>query len=267
MSPSPTASTSKHEIISFASGAAYGFTSVLTAQPFDTIKTKMQAQTANARRGFAETALDLSRREGIRGLYRGGMPLFLGGALIRSAQFGTYDVAINALGGPAKHRVVFNILDPHVVLAGFAGGFGRGIVESPFEFAKVRRQVDQRYKLREIYKGSGVTVFRNSFLFCSFAIYMDLAKYFLPFPLTPFWNGALCANMAWLTIWPLDVLKSRRQSGLYENVSSLELLARLMRNGEMFRGVLPGLARSTVANGTGMFVYAIVQKELATRWH
>jgi len=263
----------RHHVISFASGAAFGMASVVTAQPFDTIKTRMQAgisapqsagvQHAATSQSARQVFTELFAREGVRGLYRGGTPLFVGGALFRSAQFGCYDVALQLLGGPVKkeHRVMGGALDPHVVAAGFVGGLGRGIVESPFEYAKVRRQVESTWRLRDVYRGSSITIFRNSFLFAAFAINMDVVRHFYG-PLSPFWNGALCANAAWMMIWPLDVLKSRRQSGLYEGVPTLTLMRDIFRSGDIFRGLIPGVMRSTVANGCGMFVYVRVQSFL-----
>ena len=194
--------------------------------------------------------------------------MLIGGALFRSAQFGCYDVALQFLGGPVKkdERVFFGALDPHVVAAGFAGGLGRGAVESPFEFAKVRRMVQSEWRLRDVYKGSGVTIFRNAFLFACFAINIDLTKHFIG-NIGPFWTGALCANMAWFTIWPLDVAKSRKQSGLYEGVSTFQLVKDIVRTGALYRGLLPGLMRSTVANGTGMFMYDAVYRALTKRFN
>jgi hypothetical protein len=44
-------------------------------------------------------------------------------------------------GETKKEDRILGIFDPHVVFAGFAGGLGRGLVEGPFEYIKVRRQV------------------------------------------------------------------------------------------------------------------------------
>lgn len=269
--PRPTVDGWRRSLISFASGAAFGATSVVTAQPFDVIKTRVQALSARQRPGDpplrpTSVARDLYHAEGVRGLYRGGGPMLVGGALFRSAQFGCYDVALQGLGGTVRRedRVFYGALDPHVVAAGFCGGLGRGAVESPFEFAKVRRIVGGEWRLRDVYKGSGVTVTRNAFLFMFFAINIDLTRHFVG-DIGPFWTGALCANAAWFTIWPLDVTKSRRQSGLYEGVPTWRILADVVRTGALYRGLVPGLVRSTVANGTGMFMYDAVQRELV-RW-
>jgi hypothetical protein len=83
---------------------------------------------------------DLVRAEGLRGLYRGSLPMLLGGSLFRSAQFGVYESVLGALRGtsPSPPRRMLGFLDPDVAVAGFAGGLSRGLVESPFEFVKVR---------------------------------------------------------------------------------------------------------------------------------
>ncbi len=195
--------------------------------------------------------------DGYMGLYRGGLPLVVGGGLMRSAQFGVYEnvkkAQIDHFGATEKRFL--GILDPQVVLAGFAGGIGRGLVEGPFEFIKTRRQVYKEWKVRQLLNGSGATLTRNSFLFSAFVIYMDLSTVIVPGGLGPFWSGAICANLAWLTIWPMDVVKSQMQSGHYKGQSFLSLLRRNFKSGSMYRGILPGLMRSFISNGCSMVVY------------
>jgi len=203
--------------------------------------------------------LDLS------GLYRGGMTLVLGGALIRSAQFGVYETFLakerEYFGSYGQEdRVFYGWFDPQIILAGFAGGVGRGLVEGPFEYIKTRRQTEQKWRFKELLNGSGATMFRNSFLFCSFMIYIDLSKQLIPGGMGAFWTGAICSNLAWLTIWPLDVVKSQLQSGKFAGKSYMELLTYNIRSGAVFRGLLPGLTRSFIANGCSMVVY----KEILT---
>ena len=196
--------------ITFACGAAYGFTSVVVGQPLDTIKTRMQARPSNLSSNALATGMEVFRTEGVRGLYRGGLPLIVGGTFMRSAQFGCYDATMKAL---RKHELldfkVAGVFDPAVVVAGFVGGMGRGVVEGPFEFVKVRRQLDKPWSLSSVYKGSSATMVRNAFLFGSFVVYIDLSKQAVDGGLGPFWTGAVCSNLAWLTIWPLDVVKVR----------------------------------------------------------
>ncbi len=152
-----------------------------------------------------------------------------------------------------------------MVVAGFAGGLGRGLVEAPFELVKVRRQVEQQWSVLDLYKGSGITLFRNSFLFASFAIYIDFSKQIVKGGLDPFWTGAICGTLAWLTIWPMDVIKSQAQSGNFGNKNWMSLLNEARKNGQLFRGLIPGLARSFFANGASMYVYNEIERNLKSK--
>lgn len=256
------------DVIAFASGFSYGLTSVIVGQPLDTIKTRMQTVGSNA--SMLSVGKDIFAKEGLYGLYRGGMSLIIGGALIRSTQFGVNSTCLELLrrnlGQVQQKDRIFGIFDYQIILAGLVGGVGRGVVEGPFEYIKVRRQVEQKWKFKEIFKGSGATIFRNSILFCSFMIYIDLSKQIVPGGLGSFLTGAICSNMAWFTIWPLDVVKSQVQSGKYEGVSYWTLLKDIHSKGLLFRGVLPGLLRSFIANGISMVAYdktsAFLKKQL-----
>lgn len=69
---------------------------------------------------------------------------------MRSAQFGVYENTIriirNASGGPIESKdKLFGFIDVQVVLAGFAGGIGRGVVEGPFENIKVTYACNTQY--------------------------------------------------------------------------------------------------------------------------
>mmetsp|Transcript_60330 Transcript_60330/g.156718 ORF Transcript_60330/g.156718 Transcript_60330/m.156718 type:complete len:285 (-) Transcript_60330:12-866(-) len=255
--------------VGFVAGGAYGLTSVIVGQPLDTVKTRMQARPDSVSSNTLRIGLDLARTQGLTGLYRGGVPVFLGGTLFRSAQFGVYELALAKLREHTPKYRLFGVFDWQVALAGAAGGVGRGVIEAPFDRIKVTRQVEQQWTLRTLFSGAGVTLWRNSALFCSFSIYRDTVVPLIPGGLSPFWMGALCSNLAWLTIWPLDVVKSQRQSGNYPGHSSPALLAEAARGGLLLRGLLPGLARSTVANGTAMVAYKKIE-ELANmqlpRW-
>lgn len=180
--------------------------------------------------------------------------------MFRSAQFGVYEFAYGKIKehfGPTvpENRFFFQMLDPQIIAAGFAGGIGRGLVEAPFEFIKTRIQVDHAWKFREVLSGSGATMFRNSFLFSSFVVYVDISKQLVPGGLGPFLTGAVCSNLAWFTIWPIDVVKSQIQSGNFENKSFAKLMWDNLKSGALFRGLAPGLTRSFVANGCAMVVY------------
>jgi hypothetical protein len=93
--------------ITFLSGASYGLNTVIVGQPLDTIKSRMQgiavSKTPNSinNKNVSASATsifkDLYRKEGIRGLYRGGLPLMIGGSMMRSAQFGVRYVILKRI--------------------------------------------------------------------------------------------------------------------------------------------------------------------------
>jgi solute carrier family 25 carnitine/acylcarnitine transporter 20/29 len=250
----------------FIAGFAYGTTTVIVGQPLDTIKTRMQAL---GQKSAVQTARTILSANGLAGFYRGGLPVLFGGGLVRSAQFGVYESVLKLerqhFGEYSADQRIFGVFDPQIIVAGFLGGVGRGMVEGPVEYVKTRRQVNQPWAVREILSGSGATILRNSFLFCAFMIYVDLSKQIVPGGLGPFWTGAVCSNLAWLTVWPLDVTKSQVQSGKFPGQSFSSLLVGNFRSGTVFRGLLPGLARSTIANGCSMVVYNKILKLLKER--
>jgi len=116
--------------------------------------------------------------------------------------------------------------------------------------------------MKEVFQGSGVTMLRNAFLFSSFVVYIDFSKQIVPGGLGPFLEGGVCASLAWMTIWPLDVVKSQMQSGNYKGQGIGSLLKGIIRDGLLFRGLLPGLLRSTIANGAGMVMYRKTEQYL-----
>ena len=269
-------------LITFISGASYGLTTVIIGQPLDTLKTRMQGMSSSSATHIVK---ELYSKEGLKGLYRGGLPLLVGGSFMRSAQFGVSAKAREVLEKNNFPRYTFMNIDSNVLLAGISGGVGRAIVEIPTDFLKIRRQVqkDNKTKMnfalikKNILDGSMITFGRNTILFASFIVYVDLAKQacsagMIPTflcnedstNLTPFAKGALCSNLAWLSCWPFDVIKTQRQSGNFDpNVSAIQLLKDNAKQGKLLRGLVPGLIRSSIANGSSMVVYETVHTHLS----
>ena len=83
--------------LTLLTGTLFGATSVLVGHPFDTIKTKMQAQASHmvseqSKPKYLETVYRVVNSEGITGLYRGWAPPFCGSVLFRSLQFSIYQM-------------------------------------------------------------------------------------------------------------------------------------------------------------------------------
>ena len=242
----------------FIAGFAYGLTTVAVGQPLDTIKTRMQVLNSSS---MVATFRSIWKKDGILGLYRGGAPLVLGGGLMRSAQFGVSSACMKLydqfVGTEHKNQPKSLYL---VFATGIMGGLGRGLIEAPFEYIKVRRQIDSSWKFSEMYKGSGATVLRNCLLFGSFVVYVDVGNRIIPGGMSPFMSGSICATLAWMTVWPLDVLKSRLQSGKYEGQGIAAVFRDIAKNrASLTSGMAPGLIRAAYANGMSMMVYRYVE--------
>jgi len=160
-------------------------TTVAVGQPFDTVKTIVQAEAkGGAGPGTFEVARRVVAESGVfRGLWRGSLPLVLGGTrfaasvgatrapgartrdarFMRSAQFGCNDLARDALRESGVPRVKLGgVVDSHVVLAGMCGGLGRAVVEGPTEYFKIRQQVVAEWSARQALTGFGITLARGA---------------------------------------------------------------------------------------------------------
>ena len=77
----------KEGLYATISGFLFGATNALVGHPFDTIKTKMQAQTDfinTSGRGYIKSVEIVYARDGLIGFYRGIVPPFIGSTIYRS---------------------------------------------------------------------------------------------------------------------------------------------------------------------------------------
>ena len=168
----------KEYVIATGVGTLYGATNTFVGHPFDTVKTKMQAQAGGAGsfyRGASmrSTIAKLWSTEGIRGFYRGCLPPLWGSAVYRSAQFAVFDLLHSSMADmPALCQPIVGGMEARVPLAGVVGATARTVMESPIEYAKVRGQTGQSWRLRDVYRGAGLQWARTgpmmTFYFCMF---------------------------------------------------------------------------------------------------
>ena len=159
----------KEALYSLITGFLYGGTNTISGHPFDTVKTKMQAQTKHmgAKVGYVETIKNVFKQEGPIGFYRGWVPPFFGSVLYRSVQFSVFE-AFNTMWekDEAMRKKIPGTggLEYRTLCAGFLGGSSRSVIECPFEYAKVKRQTGQSWKLQHIYKGFSTQYPRSTFM-------------------------------------------------------------------------------------------------------
>lgn len=269
------------------SGLAFGLISPLTSQPFDVMKTKMQAEARFTKHGLRAVAKTVFANEGARGFYRGMVPILLSTGAQKSALFAAYSGSRRWCETSGVPWLVNPIpctggLSPAILVGGLAAGTARTVVETPFELAKVRTQTGGSFRtagaslvsvgqLRELYTGATATWARGTLMLTSFFVLCDYSvkaapDLFAQPVLGGFLKGGVCATTAWAIAWPLEVVKSRVQSapgsGIKTSSGTLASLSCIVRDSGvkgLYRGFLPGALRSFVANGAGMAVYQFTQ--------
>jgi solute carrier family 25 carnitine/acylcarnitine transporter 20/29 len=136
----------KEGLYSLICGFLFGATNALVGHPFDTIKTKMQAQTDfinTGGHGYKKSVEMVYARDGLIGFYRGVVPPFIGSTIYRSLQFAAFEAVFTKCESIPTARTKLPLsggIELRVIIGALASATTRAIIECPFEFAKVRRQ-------------------------------------------------------------------------------------------------------------------------------
>jgi len=263
----------KEGVIGMASGVSYGVTSVLVGQPFDTVKTKMQAQGGFFQRTTMVSAFKhIVQTQGIVGLYRGCVPALLGSGIIRSIQFAGFEATYTFFQNSSftKEIPYTGGLQIRVIAGGMVGATARALIECPVEYIKIQRQLQQSWRLRDVYTGLGVTWCRTLPLFTTFVVMIDSGRRNAPdlFArpiLGPFLTCGIAATAAWWIVWPLEYMKSQVQGQFGGQKSVLQRIQIVLKERGgffgLYRGLLPGSLRSFIANGCSMISMSYVQRK------
>lgn len=257
-------------------GVLFGVTNTCVGHPWDTIKTKMQAQAGYEKTNMFQTFIKTLRTQGPIGLYRGCIPPLWGSGIYRSTQFAVFEAAYTFLGQRSPvwtYEIPLTAgLQIRVIGAGIMSSTARAIIETPLEFAKIRRQTQQTWQFRKLYTGFGVTWVRTMGLMCTYFILVDTGRRNFPEHfkrpiLGPFLISGVSATLGWWVVWPFEYMKSQVQSGYGEKkVSVLRRMAAISREKgffSLYRGILPGTIRSFTANGTSMVVMTYAQRKVS----
>ena len=241
----------KEAFFTAISGFLYGGTNTLVGHPLDTVKTKMQAQTEHmTSAGPFKTLWTVFSNEGIRGLYRGVIPPFFGSIFYRSLQFTVFEAFYTMW----KDNQILTKEIPHslglqyrVVLAGLMSSTARAIVETPFEFAKVKGQTLQQWHVRDAYTGFTACWIRCCGLMTSYFMMIDTLRRHtnaLNRKSTQFVASGGCATLAFLLVWPFETLKNQLQAQTKDIGNTWGEKFRFMINKYgyrgLYRGALPG---------------------------
>uniref|UniRef100_A0A6V0GCZ8 Mitochondrial carrier protein n=1 Tax=Zooxanthella nutricula TaxID=1333877 RepID=A0A6V0GCZ8_9DINO len=263
--------------IAFGTGVLYGATNAVVGHPMDTVKAKMQAQSGFMKgedAGMVGVIRRVWRAEGPVGFFRGVFPPLFGSSVYRSAQFAVFEAASTRaaeLGLDEAKIPGTGGLAWSTVCSGVAGASARAVVESPIEYAKVKRQTGQTWRFAEAYQGFYMqlprTVGMMTFIFCS----VDSLRRWtggeaLKRPAYQFitWGGV--SMLGFWFIWPLETLKNQVQAGTAVDGSAApSLRQRVAALGGplgLYRGILPGSISVFMRNGTAAVVMSFAQKKI-----
>lgn len=140
-----TRKISKQCSIDFVSGISAGTACVLTGQPLDTVKIKMQTYSHVYRNSF-RCFLDILRTEGGRGLYAGTSPALLANILENSVLFMAYGQCQNVVAY-ITHQEASKLSPLQNAFAGSLTSIFTCIVMCPAELIKCRLQTSQESAL------------------------------------------------------------------------------------------------------------------------
>mmetsp|Transcript_20951 Transcript_20951/g.64477 ORF Transcript_20951/g.64477 Transcript_20951/m.64477 type:complete len:275 (+) Transcript_20951:426-1250(+) len=258
------ASSTREFALALGTGALYGATNTVVGHPFDTVKTKMQAQ-AGFTGGATATAKRIFATDGFAGFYRGCLPPMWGSAVYRSAQFAVYDLLYNEAGARApelaRRKVPGTDMELRVPAAGVVGATARTVLESPIEYAKVKGQTGQAWRFSEIYRGAGLQWARTGPMMTLYFCLFDACKRngYAATPVGQFFSSGGCALLGFWVVWPFENLKNQAQAGLEGSVMER---ARATGFLGLYRGIVPGSLSVFLRNGAAMIVMQEANKQI-----
>lgn len=214
-------------------GNLFGLTQVMIGYPFDTLKIYIQN---------SKSIIPLLNSPKL--FYKGVQYPLITSMLGTSLMFGNYSYFLDLFGNK-------------FVAASTTGIIGAFFI-TPFDYLKIQKQIhNQQYKnfknikITHLYCGNTLTILRESFAIPAYFLTFDYLYY--NYQLPSFLSGGIAGINSWLFTYPLDTLKSRKQS--YHTKSLQELIFM----GSLYNGLGITLLRSFIVNGTSFYLYSKIR--------
>lgn len=269
-----------------------GAVGVGVAYPLDTIKTKLQARETTTD-GSVSNALVLAREivrdEGFDGFYSGVTSTMAGQALVKGVVFFVYEWAKDAAAMTPLGSGLL-ALTVAACISGAAGSFvvtpverikcvmqaaPAGTYANPLACAYDVLRADGGHGLA--FRGLGATLLRETpaygFYFVTFEIVNAalLADGNVPTSLTPLIGGAFAGAMAWLPVYPIDVVKTRIQvlgaaSVDHSVVGTAQQIWETGGPWAFWDGIGPKLSRAVLNHAVTFYVYDLTCSHLLPIW-
>lgn len=286
-------------IIDFSAGAIGGTACVLSGQPFDTTKVKMQTFPTTYR-GFTHCFVSTCRSGGLQGLYKGTTPALIANITENAVLFLSYGLCQDVVRFLSRMDRGAELSDIQKASAGSLASIFSATAICPTELVKCRLQAMHEMEaagkiatgtkstvwsvvksvLKEkgplgLYQGLSSTIVREiPGYFCFFGAYelcrTTFAKYMgtdkegigmLPLMFSGGFGGACL----WLVVFPIDCVKSRIQvhslAGRQEGfMKSFRAIVRNEGFGALYSGLTPTMIRTFPANGALFLAYEFSRK-------
>ncbi|KAM3874631.1 mitochondrial ornithine transporter 1-like [Diretmus argenteus] len=292
-------------IIDFSAGAAGGTACVLSGQPFDTAKVKMQTF-PSMYRGFVHCFASTYREVGLRGLYKGTTPALIANISENAVLFLCYNFCQDVVRYTSKMGRDETLSDIQKACAGSLASIFSSLALCPTELVKCRLQAMHEMEasgkiasgqkstvwtvvktvLKKdgplgFYQGLTTTIVREMpGYFCFFGAYEVSRSTFAQYMGTDkdgigmlplMFSGGFGGACLWLVVYPIDCVKSRIQvhslAGRQEGF--IKTFMGVIRN-EGFRplysGLTPTMIRTFPANGALFLAYELSRKAMMERF-
>ncbi|XP_031278966.1 mitochondrial arginine transporter BAC1 isoform X1 [Pistacia vera] len=292
----------------YVAGLLAGVATVITGHPFDTVKVKLQKHNTEThgiqyKNGLHCTARILST-EGVKGLYRGATPSFVGMAFESSLLFGIYSQTKQLLqGGVQSNGPQSQVIIPSAAFGGSIISF----VLCPSELVKCRMQVQgtdslvpnsSRYTspldcalktvksegVIGIFRGGSTTLLREALGNAVFFSVYENVRYYMHLQLKAvssnhsnlidmgigIVSGGLGGVAFWSAVLPLDVAKTIIQTDLEKNSTRnpFQILNSIYRRAGLkgcYAGLGPTIVRAFPANAAAIVAWELSIKLLGIR--
>lgn len=132
------------------------------------------------------------------------------------------------------------------IIAGAGSGFVRTFLVCPLEYYKIRLQQQVKPRWLECYRNLPITLMKEM---PSATVYYSSYHYFKDQQYPIVLSGSLAGMLSWTTIYPLDTINTRVQSGIAKSMTSA------IRQGNLWTGLSMCLVRAVLTNGIGFYVY------------
>ena len=270
-------------IISVLSGCFGGVAQVITGQPFDCVKVRLQTAPVGSNPSLVSVVKEIITKEGYGAFYKGTTTPLLGIGACVSVQFGCNEYMKSYFN---KKNNGANMKLTQYFQSGVMAGIANAPLATVIEHVRIRQQINkeknapgalQIFKALKqnnaLWRGLLTTGIRDGFgLGCYFTFYEFLINNQLKNNLKykgdrkniESWKlctfGGLSGIVLWLCIYPVDIVKSIKQTGPMDKKPEgiIKIFNGLYKVGGVsgfFKGIGPALIRSFPVNAATFLAF------------